>query len=189
MGRAEYGRPVRMWWSVGGTVALWLLALAVVWSGRVFFLGTLVGMVVSAVAWVVVLGAVVGLGILSGRRWALVGGVGVTLLLCAATFNWSAVAPRAWFELHRPLYDHAVQSTQTDDSYYGASLPLALRPLSANGRVADQEGVLVFPQWLGIPDDAGGYVWSPDRRPEVDMFGYWCDQPVDLGDGWWMCAM
>ena len=173
----------------GGMIAVWLLALAVIWSGFVFFVGTTFGMVVSVLAWEAVLAAVVALGVVSKRRWLLVTGIGVTLVLFAATCNWSAVAPRAYFEVHRPLYDRAVRTTETDSSYYGARLPFALRPLSVNGRVADQDGALVFPQWLGVPDDGGGYIWSPDRSPRADMFGEPCGDPVDLGGGWWMCLM
>ena len=49
---------------------------------------------------------------------------------------------------------------------------------------------MFFPQWMGIPDDAGGYIWSPGASPEgVDLYGMLCQAPVNLGDGWWMCGM
>ncbi|MPZ29278.1 MAG: hypothetical protein GEV12_23530 [Micromonosporaceae bacterium] len=45
-------------------------------------------------------------------------------------------------------------------------------------------------QWLGIPDDAGGYVFfDGDPRPglTVDLFGTLVrvDAGVILGNGWW----
>ncbi|MEP9363332.1 hypothetical protein ABLE68_10230 [Nocardioides sp. CN2-186] len=144
---------------------LWLTALVVVWSGLVFFVGTPLGMIVSGVAWIGLLVVVAVLAMVSGRRWLLVTGAAVTLVLAVATYNWSAVAPRAWFELHRPLYDHAVRVTETDDSYYGVRLPLLLRPLSANGRVADQNGMLVFPQWRASRTTVGATSGHRIGRP------------------------
>ncbi|GAA1401316.1 hypothetical protein GCM10009600_05630 [Oerskovia paurometabola] len=45
-------------------------------------------------------------------------------------------------------------------------LPNALRYVSANGRVDRYEDGRVFvPQWLGMPDDAGGFWFSPGGRP------------------------
>jgi hypothetical protein len=172
-------------------VVFWLIALAVVWSGMIFFVGLPLGMVVSAVAWTGLLILVVLLGVLSHRRWVLVAGVGVTLVLVAATYNWAAVAPRAWFEVHRPLYEHAARATDLDDSYYGASLPFLLRPLTAMGSASRQDDMVFFPLWTGIPDDAGGYIYVPDGGSPAgfDMYGDVCTDPVDLGDGWWMCGM
>ena len=47
-----------------------------------------------------------------------------------------------------------------------------------------------FPQWIGIPDDAGGYIYSPSGSPaQADMYGMICSNPVDLGDGWWTCGL
>jgi hypothetical protein len=114
----------------------------------------------------------------------------VTVLLAVPLYNWSAAAPTAYFEVHRTLYERAVRTAQTDDSYYGAGLPVALRPLSAKGGVRADDGMLFFPQWFGMPDDAGGYFWSPEQSPVgADMFGTTCQDPVDLGEGWWSCGM
>ncbi|WP_109526539.1 MULTISPECIES: hypothetical protein [Nocardia] len=47
-----------------------------------------------------------------------------------------------------------------------------------------------FPQWIGIPDGGGGYLYSPENSPAgVDLYGGPCVEPVDLGDGWWMCDL
>lgn len=179
----------RSWWCAGAISALLLLAVLVVWTSP-FFVGSPFGMVVAGVAWLAVLAGVATLGVLSGRRWLAVSAPVVTVVLAAATVNWSVVAPATYFELHRPLYDHAVANAHPDDSFYGADLPVALRPLAAQGRVARVDGMLFFPQWIGIPDDAGGYWWSPDRSPAgADMFGMACVHPEPLGGGWWACGL
>ncbi|QCX28815.1 hypothetical protein [Nocardioides jishulii] len=82
------------------------------------------------------------------------------------------------------------------DAYYGDALPDSLDHLTANGLVAKEDDptgepeAFFFVQWFGIPDDAGGYWWSPRASPSgQDMFGMACLKPVDLGGGWWMCGM
>jgi hypothetical protein len=106
------------------------------------------------------------------------------------------VFPRAYFTLHRPLFEIARQTPPGAD-YYGNPLPLPLRFLSANGNVSrvigdgrDVSDIRFLPQWIGIPDDAGGYLYSPDGSPAgVDMYGMVCREPVDLGGDWWMCGL
>ena len=179
----------RFWWCAGTIGVLLLLALMVVWLSP-FFVGSPFGAVVAGLAWAVVLAVVATAGVLSGRRWLAIGAPVTTVVLAVTTFNWSWVAPATYFEAHRSLFDRAVATARTDHSYYGANLPVALRPLAAQGRVAVVEGMLFFPQWIGIPDDAGGYWWAPDRSPEgADMFGMLCAGPDDLGGGWWSCGL
>lgn len=154
------------------------------------FVGTWIGLVCSVLSWSVILAAVVVLGVVGGRRWVTGMTTAVTLVLAAGLLNWSAAAPAAWFDSHRGLYERAARDLETADGYYGAELPLRWRPLSANGRVRSDEAGLFFPQWLGIPDDAGGYFYAPDRSPQgADMFGTTCRSPEDLGGGWWSCGM
>ncbi|MCV7314640.1 hypothetical protein H7J77_03645 [Mycolicibacillus parakoreensis] len=99
------------------------------------------------------------------------------------------VAPRACFLLHRPLFTRALHVDPGQD-YYGRQLPTHLRMLTVEGKVVQRDGTRFFPQWIGIPDDAGGYLYSPQRSPRgVDLFGMICTHPVDLGDGWWMCGL
>ena len=181
----------RVWLCAGAMVGLWLAALVIVWSGLFVFVGTAFGMIVSGVAWIGLLAVVVVLGVVGRRRWLLITGAAVTVVLAAATFNWAAVAPRTWFEAHRSLYEHAARTTDVDDSYYGSSLPFVLRPLTSDAHVSKQGEMLFFPLWQGIPDDAGGYFYSPTGRSPAgrDMYGDLCSEPVDLGDGWWMCGM
>ena len=116
-------------------------------------------------------------------------GIPVTVLVVVAVlagFNWSVLAPRLWFETHRPLYDLTTNDA-VGGGYYGTSLGW-LRPLTVSGNASRTETGLFYPQWIGIPDDAGGYLWSPSGSPAgVDLYGTICIDPVDLGDGWWLC--
>jgi len=95
----------------------------------------------------------------------------------------------AWFTVHRPLFDLALETDPGTD-YYGNELPAPLRFLTADGRVSNDNGNIFFAQWLGIPDDAGGYIYNPGQSPEgADLYGLFCQDPVDLGGGWWMCGL
>lgn len=179
---------MRVWWTVGGVVGLWLLALLVVCISP-FFVGTPFGMVVVALAWIGLLAAVIGLGVVSRRRWLAVAAPILTVLLAVLTFNWSYAAPASYLNAHQALFERAVDRTDLTDSY-ATRLPFGLRPLAAGGKVQVQDGTIFFPQWLGVPDDAAGYFWSPDRSPkDLDMYGTLCLDPVDLGGGWWSCGM
>jgi hypothetical protein len=180
----------RMLLAIGGMAVLWAAAIAVVWVSP-WFVGSPFGMGVAGIAWLGVAGltAILG-GLLGGRWWLAVGGVVVTMLLAVPLYNWSAAAPAAYFEVHRPLYERAARTAQTDDSVAFVDLPFALRPLSAMGSVRDQGGMMFFPQWYGFADNAGGYFYAPERSPEgSDMHGQICVDPRDLGDGWWACGM
>lgn len=114
----------------------------------------------------------------------------VVVLVTGAIGAWWRFAPHAWFAAHRPLYEQAL-NTDPGDDYYGARLPFHLSFLSATGKVSgDRDGARFFPQWIGIPDDAGGYWYSPNDSPEGnDMYGMICEGPHDLGDGWWSCGL
>lgn len=107
--------------------------------------------------------------------------------------------PLAWFEEHRDELDEGAAWAEANcclDPYYGDALPEPLAHLTDGGRVAQDGEALpgqeayFFVQWFGIPDDAGGFWWSPNASPSGnDMFGLHCQDPVDLGEGWWMCGM
>lgn len=116
--------------------------------------------------------------------------IAAVLLVTATVGAWWQLAPRAWFTTHRALYAQAL-STDPGPDYYGNALPLPLRFLSVGGKVsAGPDGARFFPQWIGTPDDAGGYWHSPARSPAGnDMYGMICTDPVPLGDDWWMCGM
>jgi hypothetical protein len=130
------------------------------------------------------------LGATAGSRAVTVVATTATLLLAATLLNWNSVAPGTWFRTHRWLYDHAAATAAPGDSYYGSALPFHLQPLSVDGRVSAQGSALFFPQWIGFPDDAGGYFYSPYESPYgFDMYGSLCETPTSLGEGWWMCGM
>ncbi|MBF0688990.1 MAG: hypothetical protein IR158_14640 [Cellulomonas sp.] len=47
-----------------------------------------------------------------------------------------------------------------------------------------------FPQWTGIPDDAGGFFHMRSGSPAgLDMRGWTCADPVHLDGDWWACGM
>lgn len=180
---------VRLVAGLVGMAVCWVLTLTVALHLSIFS-GSVPGMVVSAVPWWTALVGTVLLGVATRRMWPVWTAAVTTLLLAAPVYNWSGVAPEAWFETHRPLYERAARTAEVDDSFYGSLLPLELRPLAATGKVSRRAGGLFFPLWIGIPDDAGGYFYTPHRSPAgADMYGTVCTDPVDLGDGWWMCGM
>ncbi|WP_147437427.1 hypothetical protein [Micromonospora musae] len=125
-----------------------------------------------------------------------------TILLVAFGWftNWGPFQPASYWITHRWAFDAVADGVRdgrigASREYYGELLPRHLRDLSTNGRAAvvgsqDDKPVVFLPQWLGIPDDAGGYVYldaTPRSDLSVDLFGV----PVrvsggqELGDGWW----
>ena len=83
-----------------------------------------------------------------------------------------------WIDSHASSYE------------YHLELPPEYRRLAADGFVAVQGTTVFFPMWLGIPDDAGGYVYAPDGDPYgIDLHGSTCQNIKDLGDDWWSCSM
>ncbi len=69
-------------------------------------------------------------------------------------------------------------------------LPREYEAFTAGGLTSCWGETVFLAQWSGIPDDAGGYWYSPRESPEGwDMWGMICRDPVDLGDGWWRCGM
>jgi len=186
---------------VGWLAGLWAVAV-IVELLRFPTMGSfvLLDLILRAVVWLVALASTFGVARdVSPRalRWGLpLAGA----LAIAPFFNWSQLSPRWWFETHRPFYDAAV-ANPVDEREIGVSLPLYLRWLSVDGnaQLACVDGCegsdratpnLFFPQWYGMHDDAGGYAYSPAREPQgMDMSGMLCQNPTDLGDGWWMCGM
>lgn len=167
---------------------LWILDLVVVPA-----------MWIAAVAGLLLIGAALAAAahdVRRGRPRAVPGTIGLTVIaattiVVTATIGaWWPAAPQAWFTTHRALYQQGLDTDPGDD-YYGAPLPLHLRFLSASGKVSgDADGARFFPQWIGIPDDAGGYWYSPGRSPQgYDMYGLICTEPKPLGSDWWMCGL
>jgi hypothetical protein len=172
-----------------GAIALWTVGVASAVLPLPFG-GSWVALALSVALWSAI-------GVASMRllrplaQPAAAAAVGVTLVLAAVLLNWVAVWPQLWFQTHRLAYDAAVEVVPGGEgSYYGTELPLRWRWLTVDGRVVDKDGALFFPQWYGMPDDGGGYFWSPGASPAgEDMAGMICQRPVNLADGWWMCGM
>lgn len=115
--------------------------------------------------------------------------VPVMTLVTVVIGAWWWISPRAWFASHRALYEQAL-TVEIGDGYYGR-LPMHLRFLTERGFASQwSDGARFFPQWTGIPDDAGGFIHSPSGSPEGrDMYGMGCSDPVSLGGDWWMCGL
>jgi hypothetical protein len=166
-------------------------------------LGVLIVPLVEAAIWT----AAVGVTIYVAR---MVRRIGAILAVIAALIgglafgyftNWSALEPRSYYEVHRWGFAEVADLVQrgelgtTGDDYYGQRLPRYLADLSTNGRaatVAFQDGkpVVFLAQYMGIPDDAIGFVYFdgvPDSDLLIDLFGYPATfaDGEQLGDGWW----
>ncbi|MFT3715604.1 MAG: hypothetical protein QM774_06565 [Gordonia sp. (in: high G+C Gram-positive bacteria)] len=171
-------------------LAVWLIAM--VWS---YFRPSLwvLDVVVVPLMWVFAVGGITAMAVgamFSARRSMITGaGLVVVLLLTGVVGAWWQASPRVWFETHRALYEQALHTDPGDD-YYGAPLPLHLRFLSVGGHVSGRKDTRFFPQWIGTPDDAGGYLYSPSGSPAgYDMYGQVCSDPTALGGDWWMCGL
>jgi hypothetical protein len=188
----DAGRDRLLWdLLLGVGLALWLGGFVWHWSRPSLWILDLLVVPVAAVLYWFGFVAVV-FAVIAGRRWVTVMTLVPVLVILTILVNpmWR-VAPRTWFMLHRPLFNVALETDPGPD-YYGNKLPLPLRFLTADGRVSDEEqnGSRFFAQWFGIPDDAGGYVYSPGKSPEgASLYGLFCRGPVDLGGGWWMCGL
>ncbi|HEX7824491.1 MAG TPA: hypothetical protein VF477_06300 [Mycobacterium sp.] len=162
-------------------LACWLVGLAWHWwRPWLGFVDGLVGMVAASVyvlGFVAVVAAVV-----NGRRWVLLATLVPALVVVMAVVNsmW-VVAPRMWFNTHRSLFETAAAADFR---------PVQLRFLTADGRVEIDGSTKYFPQHLGLPDEMGGYMYSPDADPtSSEFYGFFCRTPIPLGGDWWMCGM
>lgn len=117
---------------------------------------------------------------------------GIIGLAAVATGPEAGVRTR--FDLMRPDLERAAQLpfvAEGSQPQYYADLPTDLAFLSTNGLVSTNgRGALFVPQWAGIPDDAGGYIFSPAGNPTGwEMWGMTCTYPVRLDGDWWACGM
>ncbi|MFC7482422.1 hypothetical protein ACFQX7_23765 [Luedemannella flava] len=114
--------------------------------------------------------------------------------------NWSVFEPRSYYWSHRWAFAAVADGVRggtigASDAYYGEPLPWPLRDLSTDGRAAaigrhDGRPVVFLPAYLGIPDDAAGYVFHEGTLPAdfpLDLYGAGAslNGAVNLGDGWW----
>lgn len=74
---------------------------------------------------------------------------------------------------------------------YNEDLPGDLAYAAVYGLIStDGRGAVFVPQWAGIPDDAGGFIyWPYDGEPRWDMWGMMCNSPEHLDGQWWACGM
>lgn len=118
----------------------------------------------------------------------------VALASLVAVVVGPTMTARTRFDLLRPDLDRVaalrVVTSDLDPDYY-ESLPPRLAYVAVRGLVSTNgHGTVFVPQWAGIPDDAGGYIYSPRRSPEgMDMWGMGCSEPVRLDGDWWACGM
>jgi len=130
--------------------------------------------------------AVAVLGVVFVTSWALPASAGLT-----------HDSARHDFHTLRPALDDVVErAVQGDLDGPYAELPPTLDFVSVNGSVDvyhepdGPDAVTIFvPQWAHMVDDAGGYIYSPHRRPDVNMHGMACTAPARLDEGWWSCGM
>jgi hypothetical protein len=123
--------------------------------------------------------------------------LGLMMAGAAMTFaglgDWGCSADRPLkFERDRWKADEIVLWARANGDWhdYYTELPPDLAPFAACGLVSVYSDSVFVAQWSGIPDDAGGFWFSPGRSPEgFDMWGMICHDPADLGDGWWRCGM
>ena len=125
----------------------------------------------------------------------------VGLLAAIVQFNnWSVFEPRSYYWSHRWAFAAVADGVRdgtigASDAYYGELLPRPLRDLSTNGRAAaiSRHGgrpVVFVPEYLGVPDDAAGYVFYEGVLPAdltLDLYGSRASLKgaENLGDGWW----
>ncbi|MBS4104721.1 hypothetical protein, partial [Tsukamurella paurometabola] len=103
--------------------------------------------------------ALVVIGFVRGGLAGLAGLIVVPVMIAVTAMigAWWWIAPQSWFSVHRALYERA-RTVDIGDDYY-AYLPIHLRFLTERGLVSRSgtDGTIFFPQWTGIPDDAGGF--------------------------------
>ncbi|MEV7964282.1 hypothetical protein [Oerskovia paurometabola] len=153
-------------------------------------LGTWLFRLVAGLVGIVLVGVVVHL---VRRRSALTLVTSLVLLTVAVSWPRAQVGTAERFAAYRVALSEvaAPDGEGARDPGEDGLLPNALRYVSANGRVDRYEDGRVFvPQWLGMPDDAGGFWFSPGESPAgLDMHGMICADPVPLEGEWWACGM
>jgi hypothetical protein len=101
------------------------------------------------------------------------------------------------FHTLRPALDDVVErAVQEDLDGPYAELSRTLKFVSVTGSIdvyretGDHDTVTIFvPQWARLVDDAGGYIYSPHRMPDLNMHGLACTDPARLDEDWWSCGM
>lgn len=129
------------------------------------------------------------------RRWTT-----VPLAVIAPLVVWGGLSHlpghsvQSHFDVLRPELDRvAALPLVTDNPHpdYYEDLPDELAYVAVYGLIStDGRGAVFVPQWAGIPDDAGGFIyWPYDGEPRWDMWGMACSAPVHLDGMWWGCGL
>lgn len=126
----------------------------------------------------------------------------VAVALSGWTSSWTMLDPRSNFFVHQYRFAMLAEVLDRGDfrgthEYYGDPLPISLASLSLNGRVSIRgtckgQPVYFVPRWVGMPDDAGGYLYFPGL-PEpgescfLDLWGRpgYLSEAEPLSKGWW----
>jgi hypothetical protein len=191
-------------WVVATLIAWAAVALARLFSGwlvtKLWLVGVLFFLVLFIIAAVVTCLATVVIARRTGAARAVSIGLAGGLLAVTVVFgDWHSAYARFWFTLNRPQFVAAADLARSgalgvpaEWDYYGPQLPAPLNVLSVDGRIsvigeAAGQPVLFMPAYLGIPDDAYGFVHisGADRPGRLDGYGDRIEPRIELGDGWW----
>lgn len=129
----------------------------------------------------------------SRARWPWIAALVATSAGAVWFTNWSLLHPRSYFAVHRAQFAYLAAHPPASDAYYGERLPVWLGDVSTDGRSAYVGRDAIFvPQWIGVPDDAVGYVHVPPGTPGsefLDLYGWALelDDCDHLGGGWHWC--
>ncbi|WP_157239364.1 hypothetical protein [Catenuloplanes japonicus] len=182
-------------WAAVAAVEYFHLPLANLW---IFVLAVYAGVYLLA-AVVTVWAAIHAWRTLDGPMWsAAVLAVAIAAAAAIQLVDWLPVYVHGNYRLNRAAFAAvaalSADGSLTSDDYYGAPLPWNLKYLAYAGNAAtigavDDSGrtALFLAVWVGIPDDAIGYVYLGDSPPAqgYDCFGYICQVDRSLGDGWY----
>jgi hypothetical protein len=191
-------------WVVATVIAWTAVALARLFSSwlltKLWLLGLLFLLVLFIIAAAVTCVATVVIARRTGaERAAAIGLAGGLLAMTVVLGDWNSAYARFWFALNRPQFVATADLARSgalgvpaEWDYYGPRLPAPLNVLSVNGRIsmideAAGEPILFMPAYLGVPDDAYGFVHiSGAHRPgSLDGYGDLIAPRIELGDGWW----
>ncbi len=144
--------------------------------------------------------SVAALVLLIRRWWAFIPCL-ITIAAALATFAptglwWSG---EVYYQAHRDELSALAAFIQSPEfqkdpgarSRVGVQLPASLAALSADGKVAytSWDGSPFLPVWYGMPDNAGGLLYSTVDPTDQDMHGLICTHPKKLAESWWSCGM
>jgi hypothetical protein len=191
-------------WAVATLIAWAAVALARLFSSwlvtTLWLLGALFLLVLFVLAVAVTCLATVVIARRTGAAravsTALAGGL---LAVTVVVGDWNGAYARFWFTLNRPQFVAAADLARSGGlgapaewDYYGPQLPAPLNVLSVTGQIsvigeAAGQPILFLPAYVGIPDDAYGFVHiSGAHRPgRLDGYGDLIEPRIELGDGWW----